>query len=703
MLSTLRVTCPLLVLLTVLAAPPAAGQTVPTVEKIAFTGDGGPLRKYKLGDTIEVTVTFSEAVVVTGTPHIALTLGALARAAAYQSGSSLTTLVFHYTVMDTDEYYGAITTAANALTLNGGSIQSTADIDADLTHEATSSWYVNVDGIVPVLRAAAVYGDRLVLTYNDTLHAFAVPPVSDYAVSVNGAVRAVTAISISRSDPIVTLTLASAVVLTDQVTVSYTVGTHPDPIQDYAGNTVAALTDEAVTTSAPSVSLLAITSAPAARQTYSGGEAIEITVTFSESVTVTGTPQLWLRFYSNGPYGRAAQYVSGSGTTALVFRHVVTEGISRIVAGFLRLLGYTAPPFGDEDSDGLSIVADALDLNDGTIRDSDNHDAWVRLDALTNAGEHKVDGRWPELVSEADGPLVGNGAALTVRYNEPLDENSVPPSSAFTVTVNDAPHAVADVAVADRRVTVTLSTPVRASDTVQLSYTAPTGPGATPIRDLVGNSAEDFSNWSVRNDTPQTGAGDDANNGDADGEPEEQEPGEETEPQEQKAEDPSLELTGTTGPDDLEGGDGNDLLIGKKGNDVLRGGRGKDELRGGKGDDDLHGGRGADTLFGGNGDDELTGGRGADRLLGGDGDDTYTGGPGADRFVFVAGETGDKIITDFGAGNDLIVLRGGDWPALADIVASGVEQDDGYMVYTLADGLTVETDTPLWAEDFVVK
>ena len=187
-------------------------------------------------------------------------------------------------------------------------------------------------------------------------------------------------------------------------------------------------------------------------------------------------------------------------------------------------------------------------------------------------------------------------------------------------------------------------------------------------------------------DTPQTG------DSDAGGAPEEQ-----------KGKNPSLELTGTTGPDTLEGGDGNDLLIGKKGNDVLRGGRGKDELRGGQGDDDLHGGRGADTLFGGQGDDELTGGRGADRLLGGDGDDTYTGGPGADRFVFVAGETGEKIITDFGAGDDMIVLRGAAWPALADIVASGVEQDGGYMVYTLADGLTVETDTPLWAEDFVVK
>ena len=173
----------------------------------------------------------------------------------------------------------------------------------------------------------------------------------------------------------------------------------------------------------------------------------------------------------------------------------------------------------------------------------------------------------------------------------------------------------------------------------------------------------------------------------------------------QQAQDPPLELTGTNGPDDLEGGDGDDELRGKKGDDVLRGGKGADELRGGKGADELHGGRGADTLVGGNGADELHGDRGADRLLGGNGDDIYTGGPGADRFVFFSGETGDKVITDFGDGDDRIVLRPAaePWPSVAAIIASEVEEPEGYFVYTLADGLTVETDIPLEVEDFLVK
>ena len=178
-----------------------------------------------------------------------------------------------------------------------------------------------------------------------------------------------------------------------------------------------------------------------------------------------------------------------------------------------------------------------------------------------------------------------------------------------------------------------------------------------------------------------------------------------SEPQKRRAGDPPLDLTGTTGPDDLEGGGGNDRLVGRKGDDVLIGGGGSDELRGGKGNDDLYGGRGGDTLMGGDGDDALYGGRGADRLIGGNGDDTLTDGPGADRFVFASDETGDKIITDFGEGNDRIVLKTetDPWPSVSDIIGGVVAQGDRYLVYTLLPGLTLETDTALRVEDFQVK
>ena len=153
--------------------------------------------------------------------------------------------------------------------------------------------------------------------------------------------------------------------------------------------------------------------------------------------------------------------------------------------------------------------------------------------------------------------------------------------------------------------------------------------------------------------------------------------------------DAPITRTGTNGRDDLVGGGGDDLLIGKRGKDVLRGLGGHDELRGGKDHD---------KLLGGPGNDELRGGKG---------NDTYTGGPGADRFVFAPREPGDKIITDFDAGEgDKIVLslnQRAKPPSIADIVATVVAQGDRYTVYTLFSGLTVETDTPLRVEDFVVE
>ena len=65
-----------------------------------------------------------------------------------------------------------------------------------------------------------------------------------------------------------------------------------------------------------SVVSLAITSNPGPDQYYLRGEPIEVTVTFSGSVTVTGKPGIRLGM---GPGTTLAIYRRGSGTTALVF------------------------------------------------------------------------------------------------------------------------------------------------------------------------------------------------------------------------------------------------------------------------------------------------------------------------------------------------------------------------------------------------
>src|SRR5262249_33506752 len=54
--------------------------------------------------------------------------------------------------------------------------------------------------------------------------------------------------------------------------------------------------------------------------TYSATQALDFTVNWSEAVTVTGTPQIPLTIGSSTVN---ASYVSGSGTSALLFRYTV--------------------------------------------------------------------------------------------------------------------------------------------------------------------------------------------------------------------------------------------------------------------------------------------------------------------------------------------------------------------------------------------
>ena len=99
----------------------------------------------------------------------------------------------------------------------------------------------------------------------------------------------------------------------------------------------------------PYATVAAITTDPANGSDYRAGETIKATVTFSEAVTVTGTPQLPLRIGDNV---RDADYVSGdSSDTVLSFSYPVTAD--------------------DFDQDGISIDAFVLKLNGDSIKRKD--------------------------------------------------------------------------------------------------------------------------------------------------------------------------------------------------------------------------------------------------------------------------------------------------------------------------------------------
>ena len=114
----------------------------PTVDDTPGVSGAGNDGTWTEGESVDVTVTFSEEVDVDtagGTPSIGIGLGGTAsRSAAYVSGSGTTELVFRYTLVGGDGSHTDMAVTPDSLALGGGTIRSVAtDVDAVLAHNGT--------------------------------------------------------------------------------------------------------------------------------------------------------------------------------------------------------------------------------------------------------------------------------------------------------------------------------------------------------------------------------------------------------------------------------------------------------------------------------------------------------------------------------------------------------------------------------------
>ena len=98
----------------------------------------------------------------------------------------------------------------------------------------------------------------------------------------------------------------------------------------------------------PAVRAIYFVSSPARGDTYELGETIEVLVEFDRAVTVTGNPQVALTI---GTQTWQAAYSASWDDRHAYFSYAVQEA--------------------DRDEDGISIAANALDLNGGTITAAD--------------------------------------------------------------------------------------------------------------------------------------------------------------------------------------------------------------------------------------------------------------------------------------------------------------------------------------------
>ena len=292
---------------------PQIDTTAPTVSSVTATaGD------YGTGQVLTLTLNMSEAATVTGTPTLTLNDGGTA---SYVSGSGTSTLVFSYTV---------------ALGQNTAALQATAVTGTitDLAGNALGS------SSLPQTLAGVI-----VNTTGPTISAISESPSSgdlDAGKTVTLTLDTSEVVTVNTTGGTPTLTLNDGGTATytggsgtNALTFSYTVGAGQNTsalaatavnlnggtIKDGASNPASLLltgltqTGPQIDTTSPTVSSVTATAGD-----YDAGKALTLTLTMSEAVDVTGTPTLTLND------GGTATYVSGSGSSALVFSYTVAAG-----------------------------------------------------------------------------------------------------------------------------------------------------------------------------------------------------------------------------------------------------------------------------------------------------------------------------------------------------------------------------------------
>jgi ELWxxDGT repeat protein len=339
----------------------------PTVVSVTPPANG----TYVAGQNLDFVVQFSEAVVVTGTPRLQLTVGSTPRFATYVSGSGTATLTFRYTVavgdLDTD---GIV--VSSPVDLNGGTIRDNAGNDAGLSFTPPDTSGVLVDAVAPTIVSVTPPANG---TYRagqalDVLVEFSEPVTVGTSGSAKPYIRlrigSVIRQALFFDQPNPTTLRFRYVVQTGDLDtngieilspVMRPSGTY---IRDAAGNNA---TTTFTNPSTPNVKVDAVAPTivqvtPPANGHYVTGQVLDILVKFSEPVTVgtSGSAKPYIRLRI-GSVIRNAEFHSKPNAVTLRFRYVVQTG--------------------DLDTNGIEILSPVMRPSGTFIRDLAGNDALV--------------------------------------------------------------------------------------------------------------------------------------------------------------------------------------------------------------------------------------------------------------------------------------------------------------------------------------
>ncbi len=426
----------------------------PTIADISL----GDPKVYLQGETITITVTFSEPV-AGARSTLALAIGSQVRRASLVQGNNTPELTFSYTVRAGDGGAVSVPTDALAGVTDTAGNPAAANAAEDFAGHVVDAAAPAVMG-APSIASQPVNGD----TYagGETIR---IAVAFDDAVTVSGEPRMYLTVGDQRKEAAYASGSDSASLFfeytvqendldADGVSVGAneleSVGTAT--IRDRNGVNArlahVALPDQPnhkVDAVAPTITGIEITSRPATGDSYIVGERIAVTVTFDENIEVLGTPALALTI-----------------GTELRDAHCAKDAQATLACRYAVVVG-------DVDRDGVAVAAG--ELAGGTITDAPGNAAARGHDALADDPSHKVLSP-PALAAEVPAmSLVAGGEVETVELGE------VFAGTLLTYEASSSDAAVAEATVSGN--TLSVRSGMEGAATVTVTATNPAGSAAT--------------------------------------------------------------------------------------------------------------------------------------------------------------------------------------------------------------------------------
>ena len=446
----------------------------PTITAPPSVSESGADGQWTPGQTVQATVTFSEAVAVDtsgGTPTITLTPGATGqKSASYTSGGGTEALVFAYTLSEDDGTHTSMGVAPDSLALNGGSITSEATgVNADLSHNGTLIMGTTEDTSTSDDGSAAKEDTE----ENEPApnHPATGSPIIAGTVQV-GETLSVDTSGISDADGIANSTPTYQWIAND--------GTDDTDIQDATGSTyILSAADE--------------------------GKTVKVRVSFTDDEgnqeTRTSAPTAAVAATVPGAPGSLSVSVNDTGKLDVSWGAPESNGGSS-VTGY-RVQWRETPDSWDTPADVSETTVTGTSHTVTGLTDGVEYT--FRVFAVNTVGDSSATDDESGTPRETTAPTLSSatvdGATLTLTFSEGLTETPLPAVATFTVNVEGNQRGVNTVAISGSTVTLTLASAVTSTDDVSVGYTVPSDTATARLKDLSDNPAESFTGQAVTNNT----------------------------------------------------------------------------------------------------------------------------------------------------------------------------------------------------------